>query len=157
MRIGSIALAASAILFATAAASASGGASGGKPAASDPVGIVKGRQAGMRLSAALMGGIKGAIDRGDDVKTQAFAAGSIANWAAAIPGLFPEGSNVPPTGALPTVWSDAPGFAAKAAAYQAAATKLADAAKAGDKAAFAAAFGEVRASCGGCHEGYKKP
>jgi cytochrome c556 len=153
MRIGSIALAASAILFVTAAASASGG----KPAAGDPAGIVKGRQAAMRMSGAVMGGIKGAIDRGDDVKGQAFAAGSIANWAAAIPGMFPEGSNVAPTGALPAVWSDAPGFAAKAAAYQAAATKLADAAKAGDKAAFAAAFDEVRGSCKGCHDSYKKP
>lgn len=151
MRIGTIALAASALLLATAAASAGG------PAPASPVDIVKGRQAGMMMSGAMMGGIKGAIDRGDDVKTQAFAARSIAAWAAAIPGMFPEGTNIAPTGALPAVWSDAPGFAAKAAVYQAAATKLAEAAKAGDKAAFAAAFGEVRASCGGCHETYKKP
>lgn len=153
MRIGTIALAGSAILFVTAAASANGGA----PAASDPAAIVKGRQAGMRMSAAVMGGLKGAIDRGDDVKALAFPAGSIANWAAAIPGMFPEGSNVAPTGALPAVWSDAPGFAAKAAAYQAAATRMADAARAGDKPAFAAAFDEVRGACKGCHDMYKKP
>lgn len=151
MRIGTIALAGSAILFVTAAASAGG------PAPADPASLVKGRQAAMRMSAAVMTGIKGTIDRGDDVKGQAFPAGSLANWAGAIPGMFPEGSNVAPTGALPSVWSDAPGFAARAAAYQAAAVKLADAAKAGDKAAFAAAFDEVRGSCKGCHDNYKKP
>lgn len=157
MRIGTIALAASAILFAAAAASASGGAGAGAgtTAAADPVALVKGRQAGMRMSGALMGSIKGAIDRGDDVKPLAFAARSIASWADAIPGLFPEGSNVAPTGALPTVWSDAPGFAAQAAAYKAAADKLSAAAGAGDKAAFAAAFAEVRASCSSCHSDYK--
>jgi cytochrome c556 len=151
MRIGTIALAASAMLLATAAASASG------PAPASPADIVKGRQAAMMMSGAMLGGIKGAIDRGDDVKTQAFAARSIAAWAAAIPGMFPAGTDIAGSGALPTVWSDAPGFAAKAADYQAAATRLADAAKAGDKQAFAAAFGEVRASCGGCHDPYKKP
>lgn len=151
MRISTLAFAASLALFATAAAGA------GKPAPSDPVDLVKGRQAAMRMSGALTGGIKGAIDRGDDVKTQAFAANALASWAAAIPGMFPAGSNVAPTGALPSVWSDAPGFAAKAEAFRVAATDLAAAAKAGDKAAFATAFGAVRASCGGCHDTYKKP
>lgn len=153
MRIGSLALAASMILFAGAAASANGH---GGTAAADPGGIVKGRQAGMRMSGAIMGSIKGAIDRGDDVKTLTFPAKSLAGWAASLPGMFPEGSNVAPTEASPTVWSDAAGFAAKASAYQAAATKLADAAAAGDKPGVAAAFAEVRASCGDCHSAYKK-
>lgn len=155
MRIGSIALAGSVILFAAAAASSLGAAS--PSAGANPVDIVKGRQASMRMSAALMTGLKGAIDRGDDVKGLAFPAGAIASWAGAIPGMFPEGTNVAPTGALPSVWSDAPGFAAKSTAYQAAAVKMADAAKAGDKAAFAAAFDAVRATCKGCHDPYKKP
>jgi len=153
MRIATLALMASMILFAGAAASASGG---GTEAGADPAGIVKGRQAGMRMSGAVMGGIKGALDRGDDVKTLAFAAKSLAGWAGAVPGMFPEGSDVAPTEALPTVWSDPAGFAAKAAAYQAAATRMADAAAAGDKAGVTAAFAEVRASCSDCHSDYKK-
>lgn len=152
MRIGTIALAASALLLAGTAASA-----GGRAPAEDDSGIVAGRQAGMRMSAALMAGIKGAIDRGDDVKTQAFAAGSLAAWAKAVPEMFPDGSNVAPTHALPAVWSDRAGFNAKADAYVAATGKLAAAARGGDKAAFAAAFGEVRGTCGGCHDAYKKP
>jgi len=152
MRIGTLALAASMILFAGAAASASGGPVAG----ADLSGVVKGRQSGMRMSGAIMGSIKGALDRGDDVKTLVFPAKALAGWAASVPGMFPEGSNVAPTEALPSVWSDAPGFAAKAAAYQAAATKMADAAAAGDKAGVAAAFAEVRASCSDCHSDYKK-
>lgn len=150
MRMGQAALAAALLL-------AAGAASAGSRAAPDPGELVKARQAGMRLSGAVMAGIKGAIDRGDDVKTQTFAARSLAGWAGAAPGLFPEGSNVAPTNALPSVWSDRAGFEARAAAYAAAATRLAELATAGDKPGFAAQWTEVRATCGGCHDTYKQP
>jgi cytochrome c556 len=153
MRIGTIALAASAALLVTTAAS------GGHAAVAGPdlTGVVKGRQAGMRMSGAIMAGIKGAIDRGDDVKTQVFAARALTSWANALPGMFPEGSNIAPTEAMPTVWTDGAGFKAKADAYAAATTKLGAAAQAGDKAAFAAAWAEVRGTCGACHDAYKEP
>lgn len=151
MRIGTIALAASALLLAGTAASA-----GGHPdAGPDLAGVVKGRQAGMRMSGALVGGIKAAIDRGDDVKTLTGPARALAAWASAVPGMFPEGSNVPPTEAQPTVWTDSAGFKAQADAYAAAAGKLATAAQAGDKDGAVAALGEVRAACGACHATYK--
>jgi len=149
MQIGTMALAGSVLLLASVAPSANGAA----PA--DATGVIKGRESGMLLSAALMGSLKGAIDRGDEVKPLAFAARSIANWAAAIPGMFPAGSEGGE--ALPTVWSDRAGFEAQAAGYKAAADRLVAAAGAGDKAAFAAAFGEVRASCASCHATYKAP
>lgn len=153
MRIGTIALAASALLLVTTAAS------GGHAAAAGPdfSGIVKGRQAGMRMSGAIMAGIKGAIDRGDDVKTQAFAARALAGWANAVSGMFPEGSNVAPTEAMPAIWTDWAGFKGKSDAYVAATAKLVAATQSGDKAAFAAAAGEVRTSCGACHDAYKQP
>jgi cytochrome c556 len=153
MRIGTIALAASAaLLIATAA-------SGGHAAAAGPdlSGVVKGRQAGMKMSGAILGGIKGAIDRGDDVKTQVQPARALASWAAALPGMFPEGSNVAPTEAMGTVWTDWAGFKTKSDAYSAAIAKLVAAAQAGDKPGFAAAFGDVRAQCGACHDAYKQP
>jgi len=149
MRIGTWGLAAAVLLAGAAAAQAGQGAG-------DP-GVVAGRQAGMRMSGAIMGGMKGAIDRGDDVKTQAFAARALAGWAKAIPGMFPAGSDKGATEALPAVWSKRAEFEAKAAAYAAAATALADAAKAGDKAAFTTQFAAVRASCAACHDGFKKP
>ncbi|MES2442098.1 MAG: cytochrome c [Pseudomonadota bacterium] len=152
MRAGTIALAASALLLAATAASAGGHHAA---AASDYSGVIKGRQAGMRMSNALVGGMKAALERGDDVKTQSSAARALAAWAAAIPGMFPEGSNTAPSEALPAVWSDWAGFKGKADAYAAATGKLAAAAAAGDKPGFVAALGEVGAGCGGCHDGFK--
>ncbi len=156
MRIGTLAFAASAMLLIGTAASASGGKAQAGPGL-DASGAIAGRQAGMRMSGALMGAIKGGIDRGDDVKTFAFAARSLAGWAKAVPGMFPEGSGVAPSNALPVVWSDRAGFEAKAAAYATEAGKLADLAKASDTAGFAAQWAVVRASCNACHDVYKKP
>ncbi len=109
----------------------------------------------MMMSGALVGSMKAALARGDDVKTLAFPARALGRWAKALPGMFPAGSEG--GDAAPAVWSDRAGFEAKAAAYAAATAKLGDAAKAGDPAAFGAALGEVGAACGGCHETYKKP
>jgi len=152
MRIGTIALAASTLLF---AATASAGGHGAAAATPDFSGITHGRQAGMRMSGALMGSMKAAVARGDDVKTQSFAARTLQGWAKSVPGMFPEGSNQGETSALPAIWSDWAGFQAASDAYLAAATKLATAAQAGDKDAFSAALGEVAARCSGCHAKYK--
>lgn len=160
MRIGKLTLAASAALFVATAAAADGGVDGGQTATDahpDAAAIVEGRQAAMRMGGALIGSIKSAIDRGDDVKTQAFAARSLVGWARAIPGIFPAGTFVPPTDALSTAWSDPVGFKGKAENFQIAAGLLAKAAAAGDKEGFASAWGQVRTTCGACHDGYKKP
>lgn len=119
-------------------------------------GAVVGRKAGFLMSAANVGNMKAAIDRGDDVKSQAFGARSLARWARAIPGMFPAGSaGVAGTEALPTVWSDRSGFEQRAADYAAAADELAALAAAGDKAGFAAQFGVVRGTCNACHKTYR--
>jgi cytochrome c556 len=119
--------------------------------------VIAGRKAAFLLSAGVFGGMKGAIDRGDDVKTQAFAARGLARWAAAIPGMFPAGSSSDASDALPVIWSDRAGFEARAAAYAEEAGKLADLAKAGDKAGFAAQWDVVRGTCSACHDTYRKP
>jgi len=153
MRLGTWALAGAALLLGTAVASASGS----RPVApADANSTIAGRQAAFRLSAALFGGMKGAIERGDDVTTQAFAARAITGWAKAIPGMFPAGTGGAPSNALPTVWSDRAGFEAKAADYAAAAAKLADLAKAGDKPGFAAQWKVVGDTCGACHSNFRK-
>jgi cytochrome c556 len=121
-------------------------------------GAVIGRKAGFLLSAANFGAMKGAIDRGDDVKSQAFAARSLARWAKAIPVMFPPGSaGIAGTEALPTIWSDPAGFEKAAADYAAAADQLASLAAAGDKAGFAAQWATVRGACNSCHQAYRKP
>lgn len=159
MRTTTLALGAAAALFVSVAATAPGShAVAARPAAADAnADIIAGRKAAFLMSAALFGQIKGAIDRGDDPKTVGFAARGLANWAKAIPGMFPAGSTSPTSEALPAIWSDRANFEARAADYAAAATKLADLAKAGDKPGLAAQFGEVGKACKACHDAYRKP
>lgn len=153
MRLGILGLAGATLLFGAALASASDT----PPAATDAGAAIAGRQAAFRMSGALFNGMKATVERGDDVTAQAFAARALNAWAKAIPGMFPAGSNVAPSEALPAVWSDRAGFEAKAANYAAAAAKLAELAKAGDKAGFAAQFAETGKACGACHDSYRKP
>ena len=128
------------------------------PVANSPASdIVQGRRAAFRLSGGILGNLKAAAARGDDLTKVAGQARALAGWARAIPGMFPAGSNVAPTEALPNVWTDRAGFATKAADYAAAADKLADLAKAGDTAGFTAQLDAVGKTCGGCHAVYRVP
>ena len=117
--------------------------------------LIAARQAGFKLQGAAFGGMKGVIDAKGDVKTQAFAAGAIAAWARALPGLFPAGSDGGTTKALPTAWSDRAGFEKAAATLATEAAELANIAKAGDQAGFAAQWGVVRNACSACHDKYR--
>jgi cytochrome c556 len=119
--------------------------------------LIAARQAGFKLQGAAFGGMKGVIDAKGDVKTQAFAAGAIAAWARALPGLFPAGSDGGTTKALPTVWSDRAGFEKAAETLATEAAKLADLAKAGDQPGFATQWGVVRNACSACHDKYRVP
>jgi cytochrome c556 len=80
----------------------------------------------------------------------------LVDGAAKIPGLFPPGSNMDSatakTLALPTVWSDTPGFQAAAAKFGADA-KTAMAAT--DQASFAVAYQTVQGDCNACHKTYR--
>jgi cytochrome c556 len=151
MRIGTVALASAAVIFAAAAAY------GADDAAPTRDQVIAARQAAFDMSGASVGGIKAALAQGADVKTLGFAAGGVAKWARALPGLFPAGSGGAPSRALPTVWSDRAGFEKAAADYASAAGAMAAAAKAGDKDAFAAAFAQTGQSCDACHKAYREP
>lgn len=79
--------------------------------------------------------------------------------AAKLGAMFPAGSDkssdpAEKTLALPTVWSDTPGF-------QAALTKFVTDVKAAqvayDSRSFTAAYAAVGADCGGCHRTYRAP
>mgnify|MGYP002621258309 CR=1 FL=1 len=73
---------------------------------------------------------------------------------AEVDALWPQGSDSGDTKALPAIWADFD-------AFKAANGKLAEATAASaapqDLAAFQAAFGPVAASCGSCHETYRRP
>lgn len=114
------------------------------------------RQAAFRMSAVTFNAVKAIAESGDAAKAT-FPASGLAAWAKALPGAFPTGSNVAPTEALPTIWSDAAGFTAAATAYQNATGKLLAAAKANDIAGLQAALAETGKACGACHDSYRKP
>jgi len=123
-----------------------------------PQQLVAARQAALHLSGAAMGNMKAAIDRGDDPRTQAYAARGVARWARALPTMFPPSTQgIMPSRARPEIWANKPDFEAKAAAYAAAADALAAAASGGDKAAFAAAHSATAATCKACHDLYQVP
>ena len=128
--------------------------------AADAATLIRARQSALMLSAVAFGGMKGTIDSGGDVSSQAFAARALARWSKTLPTMFPAGTGKAsgiPTKALDTIWSDRTGFDARAADYAAAATRLAQLAEANDKAGFAAQWNVVRQSCSGCHDVYREP
>ena len=113
--------------------------------------IVAARKASFTMLAAM----KHTIDADEDVNKWAFGARGLAAWAAALPAMFPAGSNITGSEALPTIWSDKAGFRAIAAKYSEDAAKLSDLAKANDKPGFAAQWAIVRADCESCHKAYR--
>ena len=122
-----------------------------------PAQIVTMRQAAMDMSAAVSGGIKGAVERGAPLKSQAFAARGLAKWAGSMTAAFATATPGTPSRAKPEVWSDAAGFAARAATFKTAADQLSAAIAADDRPAFDTATAAVAASCKGCHDAYQQP
>jgi len=131
---------------------------GAANAQGSPEAMVKARQAGMALSGSVVGGMKAAIDAGQAPASQRNAARALARWAHTLPQLFPDGTDPASTdtGAQPAVWTDRPGFDAKAAEFAAAADRLAQLTEGEDAAAFSAQWAVVRAGCQSCHSVYKQ-
>jgi cytochrome c556 len=121
-----------------------------------PEQIVAARQSGYLLSGGSFAAMKAAADAGADVKQLTFPSRTLARWARTLPSLFPAGTDLPNSKALPTVWSDRAGFEARAAAYAEAARLMAEAAQSGDREAFLARWTETRATCAACHDTYRR-
>ena len=125
------------------------------PAGLIPEQIVAARQSAYILSGGTFAAMKAAAEAGADVRSLAFPARALARWARTLPTMFPAGTNLPGSHALPTVWSDRAGFEARAAAYADSARLLAEAAQSGDRAAFLTQWTAVRATCAACHDTYR--
>jgi len=114
------------------------------------------RQVGMDLQTGTFAYIRTATAAKGDVKPLEAAGKALARWAATIPAVFPVGSDKGGnTKALPEVWSDRAGFEKIAMTMGAAATKLAEDARAGDLDAVTADAKTVGEQCGACHRGYR--
>lgn len=130
-------------------------ASGMAQAQSGP-NLIETRQVAFALLGGDFAGINAVIALKGDVKTLEGRARAITRYAAIMPSLFPQGTAAGSnTKALPEVFSDAAGFQKAAMAMGAAATRLADAAKAGDAELVATEAKAVGATCGACHNAYR--
>jgi cytochrome c556 len=72
-----------------------------------------------------------------------------------IPDLFPEGSIVGDSKALPAIWENWDEFVAIVETGKQAATDAIAAAEAGDAAAYQAAYQALGATCGQCHQQFR--
>jgi len=116
--------------------------------------VVKERQENRKATAGQMRAIKGVIDSKGDLKAVVASAAKLKELEAAFVKLFPAGSDKD-SKALPTVWSDMPGFLAASKNADAAYDKLAVAAGSGDFAAVTAAFTDAGKACGACHDKFR--
>jgi cytochrome c556 len=119
-----------------------------------PQQIVDDRVAGMK---SLIGNLKAASAATDPAVAKAELAKGLV-FANSIPDKFPKGTGpgdqgVTKTRALPEIWSKPADFKAAAEALSKALQAASDAA--GDKAKFDAAFGDIKKSCGGCHDQFR--
>lgn len=144
------------VLFAAALSVSLSGMVMAQGIALKPDEMIAARQAGMSLTGSVAEALKAGVTAGADPKSMEPWAASLVKWGNAFPKLFVAGTESGMnTKALPAVFTDHAGFEKAAATFVAAATKLGDAGKAGDKAAFATAYAELGQSCGGCHRGYR--
>ena len=79
----------------------------------------------------------------------------LASAASELDRLFPEGSNVGESEALPIIWEEPGAFAEAIAKMQQATAAFVEAAKSGDQEAIGAAFRNVGMGCRGCHDRYR--
>lgn len=103
-----------------------------------------------------MKAIKDIVTAGGPAADVSAPAQKIAEIAAKIPELFPEGSDAADDEAKAEIWQHWDDFTAKAKALQDEATLLASAAGGGDIATVGAQFEKVGGTCGACHKEYRQ-
>jgi cytochrome c556 len=120
---------------------------------------VKARQAHMKAMGAASKIVFDQLRAGaPDVALIKVQAAKIDAAAKVLPTWFPAGSG-PSSGvkteALPLIWTDAAGFAAKQRALAAAAAKFDEVTQGGDAAAIGPAAKDLGGACKSCHQTYK--
>lgn len=115
--------------------------------------ILNKREQAMKGMGAQMKVIKDLIANGGPAAEIGGPAQKIADIAATIPALFPEGSGG--DDALPGIWENFDDFTAKAQNLGNEAGLLVSAADGGDMATVGAQFDKVGGACGACHKPYR--
>ncbi len=81
---------------------------------------------------------------------------ALAMTAAELGYVFPAGSNVDDSEALPAIWEQPEEFAKAVTAAEQATAALAEVASTGDQRAIGLALRDVGASCRGCHDKFRR-
>jgi len=126
-------------------------------AADEPENVLKYRKNIMGAQAghisAISAVVKGEVSYSGHVAAHARALNAL---AMTLPDIFPAGSAVGDSRALPEIWSDAAKFEQVTKEFQAATAQLVTAAESGDMAAIGDALGATGKGCGGCHKPFRK-
>ena len=124
-----------------------------------PADIVGIRQAGMRVAEGDFMMIRLAAEKGADIRRFEGPARSLAQWAAALPSMFPAstGPGTANTRARQEVWSNRADFEQKAADFRTAVTRMADAAAANNMTEGSRQWDMAWRSCNACHTAYRAP
>lgn len=120
-----------------------------------PSEIVAARQAAFGLSGATFGALSPPAAQSRDAQSIGFSAQMLARWGRTLPSMFPEGTGLPESRALPAVWTDRQDFKARADALAAAADRLGELAAAGDRSAYARQWNAVKDACTACHQKFR--
>lgn len=118
--------------------------------------LVEARMGGMTMLVPTLAAVSRVAEGEGSVARAAFPASGMASFARSLPALFaPDTAAVAGSAAMPAVWSDAEGFAAQIAEFQAATAALQAAAQADDRDALNAALARTKAACQSCHDTYR--
>jgi len=128
----------------------------GEGRAAADVDLIAVRQAAFDMNSGTFLYLRAVVAAKGDVKPLENPAKGLAKWAALIPSMFPKGTETGDnTKALPEIWSDPAGFQKVAASFGETATKVAEAAKAGDAELVATEVKALGDACGACHKTYR--
>lgn len=125
--------------------------------ADSPAEMVEKRIKEMKKMRTAMTGMKQIVAESalDKEKAKDFAH-TVAEKSKEVLELFPAGSNVPPTEALPAVWDKAADFKAAADAATAAGKAMEAAVESGDMGKVKTAYDNMRKACDDCHDNFLK-
>lgn len=116
---------------------------------------IKARKDGFQVFRVSMGAIKKVVDDNGPASAAVAPAEAIAQQAGRQLQHFPKGSDKGETKAKPEIWTNWADFENNMKSAEAAATRLAAAAKSGDINAVKAGFGALGGTCGTCHKAFR--
>jgi cytochrome c556 len=122
----------------------------------DGEGEFKYRQGVMRTVGGHMSSLSGILRGQVHLENLGVHAQGMADLAKIVPSVFPEGSGVAKSEALPEIWENPDDFKAAIDKFVEAANGMSAAANDGDRAAIGPAMNALGQACKGCHDNFRE-